>query len=74
MRWTFDGRAVTYVEDRGGVSNIWAQPLDGGTREKLTDFPSDQILAFDWSHDGRRLAVVRGAQTSDVVLFQSHNR
>jgi Tol biopolymer transport system component/DNA-binding winged helix-turn-helix (wHTH) protein len=74
VHWTFDGRAVTYVEDRGGVSNIWAQPLDGGAREKLTDFSSEQILAYDWSHDGRRLAVVRGAQTSDVVLFESHNR
>ena len=74
VRWTPDGGAITYIEDRAGVSNIWAQPLDGGAREKLTDFSSEQILAFDWSHDGRRLAVVRGAQTSDVVLFESHDR
>src|SRR5437588_36373 len=30
LRWTPDGRALAYVDTRGGVSNIVAQPLDGG--------------------------------------------
>ncbi|HEY0006252.1 MAG TPA: protein kinase [Pyrinomonadaceae bacterium] len=68
VRWSPDGRAVTYIETVGGVSNIWSQPLVGGPT-KLTDFKSDQILWFDWSHDGRQLAFARGNITSDVVLI-----
>ncbi|MGH9901656.1 MAG: DPP IV N-terminal domain-containing protein, partial [Pyrinomonadaceae bacterium] len=30
-QWTSDGRALLYVDTRGGVSNIWKQPADGGS-------------------------------------------
>jgi serine/threonine protein kinase len=70
VRWTADGQALTYVVDREGVSNIWSQPLGGGPLKPLTDFQSDQIFAFDWSHDGQQLAVTRGVWASDVVLMR----
>nr|MBA2734621.1 PD40 domain-containing protein [Acidobacteriota bacterium] len=73
VRWTSDGNALTYIDSRGGVSNIWSQPIDGGKPVQLTDFKSDQIFAFGWSHDGRQLAVARGIVTSDVVLFNNLN-
>jgi Tol biopolymer transport system component len=69
VRWSTDGRALTYIDNRGGVSNIWSQPLDGGKPAQLTDFKSDQILTFDWSRDGHRLACVRGLMSSDVILI-----
>jgi Tol biopolymer transport system component len=69
VRWSSDGRALTYIENRGGVSNIWSQPLDGGKPTQLTDFKTDRILNFDWSQDGKQLACVRGLMTSDVVLM-----
>jgi len=68
LRWTPDGRAVTYVSTRGGVSNIWGQPLSGGAPKQLTDFKTEQIRAFAWSRDGQ-LAVSRGVVNSDVVLI-----
>jgi Tol biopolymer transport system component len=68
LRWTPDGRAVTYVNTRGGVSNIWGQPLSGGAPKQLTDFKTEQIRAFAWSRDGQ-LAVSRGVVNSDVVLI-----
>jgi len=68
LRWTPDGRAVTYLQTRQGVSNLWSQPLDGGKPVQLTDFKSDLIFSWDWSRDGR-LACARGSQTSDVVLI-----
>src|SRR5207249_534142 len=37
LHWTTDGRAVAYVDTRGGVSNLVAQPLDGGAVKQLTD-------------------------------------
>jgi len=45
------------------------QPIDGGPPRMLTDFKSDGIFWFDFSRDGKQLAVARGTQTSDVVLF-----
>jgi eukaryotic-like serine/threonine-protein kinase len=69
VRWSSDGQALTYIENRGGVSNIWSQPLDGGKPTQLTDFKTDRILNFDWSPDGKQLACVRGLMTSDVVLL-----
>jgi serine/threonine protein kinase/dipeptidyl aminopeptidase/acylaminoacyl peptidase len=69
VRWTPDGSALTYVDSRGGVSNIWSQPIDGGKPVQLTDFKTDLIFGFDWSRDGRQLSCARGIVTSDVILF-----
>ena len=70
IRWTVDGRALTYIDTQGGVSNIWIQPLDGGPRQQLTNFSSDLIFYYDWSPDGKKLALARGSKTSDVVLIR----
>jgi Tol biopolymer transport system component len=69
IRWTPDASAVAYIISREGVSNIWAQPIDGSPPKRLTDFKSDFIYSFNWSRDGTQLAVSRGPQTSDVVLL-----
>ena len=71
VRWTHDGRALTYIVNRGGVSNIWIQPLDGSPPRQLTDFKSDRIFAFDWSRDGKWLALARGPEQRDVVLISN---
>jgi len=69
LRWTPDGRALTYIDTVNGVSNIWSLPVDGGPPKQLTDFKTDQIFSFDFSPDGK-LAVSRGTQTSDVILIR----
>jgi tricorn protease len=69
VRWTPDGKGLTYIDSRGGVSNIWMQPIDGGQPVQLTDFKTDLIFTFDWSRDGRQLVLSRGVVMSDVVLF-----
>jgi Tol biopolymer transport system component/TolB-like protein/Flp pilus assembly protein TadD len=68
MHWTPDGRAITYVDNRGGVSNLWSQPLDGSPARPLTNFKAAQILSFAWSRDGK-LAFSRGILSSEVVLI-----
>ncbi|MDQ3258862.1 MAG: hypothetical protein M3R15_34190, partial [Acidobacteriota bacterium] len=69
VHWVDDGRALTYYDDRSGVSNIWSQPVDGGPPKQLTDFKSEKIFAYDWSPDGRQVATARGVSTSGVVLI-----
>ena len=69
FRWAPDGRAIHYIDTRGGVSNIWSQSVDGGPPKQLTNFKSDLIFWFDWSRDGKQLALSRGTVNSDVVLI-----
>jgi len=69
VRWTPDGQAISYVELREGVANVWNQPLEGGIPKQVTQFKSDQIFGFDWSRDGKSLALWRGMPTRNVVLI-----
>src|SRR6185312_6911645 len=70
LRWTPDGNALLYVLGQNGVSNIWRQPLSGGPAERITNFQSQQIFAFDLSRNGKRLALARGTINSQVVLLR----
>ena len=70
MKWAPAGGALTYVETRAGVSNIWSQPINGGPPRQLTNFKSHRIFRHDWSRDGKRLALARGTRTSDAVLIK----
>lgn len=69
LRWSPDGRSLTYVLTYQGVSNIWSQPIDGGAPTPLTDWKSDLIYRFDWSRDGRLLCE-RGTTMSNIILIQ----
>jgi Tol biopolymer transport system component len=53
-------------------SNIWVQPLDGRAAVRLTQFAEDDqtIRDFEWSPDGKRLAISRRTTEWDIVLFQ----
>jgi Tol biopolymer transport system component len=73
IRWTKDGNALTYVDVRAGIANIWSQPLDGSPARQVTDFRADQIFSYDWSRDGKQLACERGVETNDVVLITDSN-
>jgi len=71
LRWTADGRALTYVLSAGDVSNLWSQPVSGQPAKQITSFKSSRIFSFDWSPDGRQLILSRGTATSDVVLISN---
>jgi Tol biopolymer transport system component len=68
LRWSEDSRSVTYVDNRGGMENLWAQSIDGGPPKQVTNFTDGKIFSFDWSRDGS-LATSKGVITSDVVLI-----
>lgn len=70
VRWTPDGKAVTY---RDWVNGIWRQNLDGGEPRRLKGLPNEKLYAYDWSSDGKRFAFTRGAETRDVVLINNSN-
>ncbi len=68
-RWSADGRSVLYVERRNGVSNIWSQPIEGGTAKQLTNFKSELIFGFNLARDGKSVVLSRGTNSNDVLLI-----
>jgi serine/threonine protein kinase/dipeptidyl aminopeptidase/acylaminoacyl peptidase len=74
LRFTPDGKAIVYPIREKGVDNLWLQPLDGRPGRQLTSFDSLKIYSYQWSPDGKRLALVRGDSPSDVVLIQDVQR
>ena len=69
IQWTPDGRALTFIDNRDGVSNIWLQPLDGSPAKQLTNFTSETIFRFAWSPDGKMFVAERGTEIGDIVLI-----
>jgi Tol biopolymer transport system component len=70
MSFTPDGKSLAYAIRDKGVDNIWVQPLDGTAGRQITNFTSENIATFQWSPDGKTLAVARTQRTSDVVLLR----
>jgi serine/threonine protein kinase len=66
VRWMPAQQALTYVDVKGGNDNIWSRAVDGGEPKQLTNFATDLIFAYDWSPDGKRLALERGVLLYDV--------
>jgi Tol biopolymer transport system component/predicted Ser/Thr protein kinase len=70
-RFSPDGKGIVYPVREKGVDNLWLQPLDGGPGRQLTNFGSLKIYSYQWSPDGKSLALVRGDSPSDLVLIQN---
>ncbi len=70
IRWSSDGRSLTYIGAADGGSNIWSQSLDGSSPKPLTNFTTDHIFRFDWSRDGKHLVCERGVNINDIVLIR----
>jgi eukaryotic-like serine/threonine-protein kinase len=65
-----DGKGIVYSVRNGDVDNLWLQNLDGSAGRQLTDFKSEGIRDFDYSFDGKQLAIIRGHREADVVLLR----
>jgi serine/threonine protein kinase len=74
LRFTDDGKSVIYPVLDAEADNLWRQNLDASPGKMITDFKSELIRDFDYSHDGKQLAVVRGHRESDVVLIRDSQK
>jgi Tol biopolymer transport system component/DNA-binding winged helix-turn-helix (wHTH) protein len=73
LRWTPDSKALAYMVTHDGATNLWEQPITGGPPKALTNFKDKLMYNYAWSRDGKRLACVRGDESSDVVMIQGFN-
>ncbi|NDQ58172.1 MAG: protein kinase [Acidipila sp.] len=71
ISWAPDGQGIDYTLTRGGVSNLWRQPLRGGAAKQVTNFTTGQIFGFAWSGDGKQLTLTRGSTNRDIILISN---
>ncbi len=70
VRMSPDGKWVVFDDVRTGTPNLWALQLGGEKEQKqLSHFTSGMMWDFKWSRDGKWIAIARGMNPSDVVLF-----
>ncbi len=72
--WSPDGKAIDYPVTRGGISDVWRQPVSGGPTKQLTHFTSGLIGNVYWSGDGKTLAASRGTRTADIILLKTPSK
>jgi len=72
--WSHDGKSILYSVTASNVTNIWSQPLDGGSAKQVTDFKDLLMTGFAWSHDGKQLACTRGSLVRDAILVTEQTR
>jgi hypothetical protein len=67
------GRISAFIARSLGESWLTSsgQPLDGSAGRHLANFTSLKIYSYQWSPDGKSLALVRGDSPSDLVLIQN---
>jgi eukaryotic-like serine/threonine-protein kinase len=69
-RFSPDGKGIVYPVHEKGADELWLQPLDGGPGRQLTHFGSLKIYSYEWSPDGKSLALVRGDSPTDLVMIE----
>ncbi|MBK5297649.1 MAG: PD40 domain-containing protein [Vicinamibacteria bacterium] len=72
--WAPGGQALDELVFRDGATNLWRFPLDGSAPRPVTTFPSEEIVNYRWSRDGKTLAMSRGVESSDVFLITSEDK
>jgi TolB protein len=70
VKWTADGKSIVYAAYSAGAGNIFSVPVDGGPPKALTNFKSDYVAAFNWTHDRKQLVLGHGGNVEDVVLMK----
>ncbi len=74
VAFSADGKGIAYPIRNGEVDNLWLQPLDGSPGKQLTNFTSERIRDFDFSSDGKQLAIIRAHREADVVLIRDSEK
>ncbi len=69
-----DGKGIVYPVPSGNTDNLWLQHLDGSPGKQITDFTAERIRDFDYSFDGKQLAIIRGHREADVVLIRESEK
>jgi len=74
-KWSPDGAKVAFISGRDKpTSQIFVISLAGGEAVALTKFPEGSIESFDWSPDGRKMAVKFREQEAEYTKKAEEER
>lgn len=73
IRWTNGGQTFDYAKNSTNGGQIWRQSFVNkyAPPELVFQLPNEKIYHFDWSPDGKDLAIARGRGQSDVVVLET---
>lgn len=71
LRWTRDGKALTFVRVNGDAHEIAYQPLSGGEPRVITALRGERLDSFAWAPDGKGIALVRKKIQNEAVLLRA---
>lgn len=69
LYWSPAGESLQYLRTIASVTNLWEQPVFGGTPRQLTKFNSELAFRFNWSRDQQHLLITRGGVAAEAVLL-----
>ncbi|HEX6966222.1 MAG TPA: S9 family peptidase [Gemmatimonadaceae bacterium] len=73
-RWSPDGHTLAFLSDRDQGRQLYTLPMDeGGEGRPLTKGRS-AVRAFDWSHDGQRIAFLAADEKTDAERKRERER
>jgi Tol biopolymer transport system component len=67
--WSPSGNSLIKTKAESG-GQLWEISLDGKNEKQITTLQSGEIRSFCWSLDGKRLFIVTGNSSSDLVLIK----
>ncbi|MEW6129028.1 MAG: protein kinase [Acidobacteriota bacterium] len=70
-QWSTDSRSLILVDHTQGFSNLFRASLINNSRTQLTNFKNDRIFAYALSRDGKKLAMLRGSVSSEVIIISN---
>ncbi len=76
-RWLPNGKSIAFLDIRTGAPNLWTWALlsmNAVPQQQLSHFTSGVIWDFDYSPDGKFIAIARGATQTDAVQFTNSNK
>ncbi|MBX7169993.1 MAG: winged helix-turn-helix domain-containing protein [Pyrinomonadaceae bacterium] len=73
VRWSPDNKALIYVNTDKGISELIYQPINSDKPRTLYSLPNEKIFSFDFSPDGKKIALIRGHFVSDSILVKAEN-
>jgi dipeptidyl aminopeptidase/acylaminoacyl peptidase len=64
-RWSPDGKYLSFVSSRNGLtsSQIWIMDKRGGEAKQLTDLKQGELNDYTWAPDGQKIVLVIKTQT-----------
>ena len=71
-RWTPNGQSIVYRRmepKKGGLWNLWQQPVEGGETRPLTNFKTESVFRYAFTRDGQRLVLSCGNLNANVALI-----